>query len=561
MNTKFTFCFFLFFCLCTIKAKEGIVTTGTQMHQKSTMACTTGNASEYLDVNNVKARLFNTGGLFFKDTDEYYVPKASLRKPMFSTGIWIGGLTVTNELRVAGTQYRNWEFWPGPIDNNGNPPTDCTVYDKIYKLNKADITSYENGFAPTPDLANWPRHLGAPVRDGDGNLDNYNLAGGDRPAFPGDNLQGVGGADEMLWWVMNDLGGTHVASGTSPIGIEVQVTAYAFNRSGYLGDTTFYRYVLKYKGSGTFKDVYFSIFADPDLGDSDDDYIGVDTTLDLGFTWNADNADGTGVAPSYGTPPPAIGFDILRGINHDINGDGMSDEMGLSGFVYFDNGTCNVCDPTNGTERYNYMRSRMRNGVSFTSGGNGTATTGTPTNFVYPGAITSPGTYWAENANTAAGGANTPSDRRFVISIGPFSMNPGERKSLTTALIFAQGGSNIDSVQRLKLASQSIQQFFNSYPVVATDSEIPNAAQIERSYPNPFSTKAYIPYTLQKEQSVAVKVYNVLGQEVWLKEVGLQMPGKHTLEISLDNLSTGLYFSKIFMNGQLQKTVSMTFIP
>ena len=205
------------------------------------------------------------------------------------------------------------------------------------------------------------------------------------------------------------------------------------------------------------------------------------------------------------------------------------------------------------------MRSRMRNGSVFTFGGNGTSGT-VPTSFVYPGAVTSLGTYWAENATTTAGAASAAGDRRFVMSVGPFAMNPGERKSLTAVLLFAQGGSNIDSVQRLKLASQSVQNFFNSYPVVANDSEIPNTAQIESSYPNPFSTKANIPYTLQQEQSVVVKVYNILGQEVLVQEEGLKMAGKHVLEISLNNLPTGLYFSKILINGQLQKTVSMTFI-
>ena len=73
MNTKLMLRFFLFFWITLANAKETVNLPPKTTSKSADLACVTGSASEYLEINNVKARLFNTGGLFFKDTDEYYV--------------------------------------------------------------------------------------------------------------------------------------------------------------------------------------------------------------------------------------------------------------------------------------------------------------------------------------------------------------------------------------------------------------------------------------------------------------------------------------------------------
>lgn len=492
-----------------VRAKEGPQgkTPRTTFNKGSVGSCTVGNAAEYLDINNVKGRIFNTGGLFFKDTDEYYVPKAALKKPLFASGIWIGG-KVGDELRVAGTQYRNWEFWPGPLNDDGSAPADCSLYDDIYKVSKDDISAYERGGAPTNDLANWPYQLGAPVFNGDGIVGNYDLAGGDRPAFPGQNAQGKGGADQMLWWVMNDVGNQHNASATPPIGLEVRVTAFAFRQAGDVGNMTFYKYDMTYKGTSPFDDVYMSIFSDPDLGDAGDDYIGADTTLGLGFVWNADNADGSGAAPSYGTPPPALGYDFFQGPIVDKDGDGDLDTLKMTSFVYFNNCSTAHCDPTTGEERYNYQRARIRDGSQFTIGGAGVGGT-VPTSFVYPGAITSPGTFWSENCSVS--GTCTPiapNDRRFVMTTGPFRILPGQTQSIVYGIVFAQGSNNIDSVAKLKLADRKAQRLFDvnfstaptpDVPVVSI-STVDGDANI--TWTNPTSSNNYLESYAQLDPQV-----------------------------------------------------------
>ena len=111
----------LAFFLCLFSPARG-QTVGT---------CNLGAATADLDVANVRARMHNLGGLFWIGGNPVYeVPKDSGQNSIFATNLWIGGF-VDGELRMSAATYSDWEFWPGPLDENGNPPEDCSVYDRI----------------------------------------------------------------------------------------------------------------------------------------------------------------------------------------------------------------------------------------------------------------------------------------------------------------------------------------------------------------------------------------------------------------------------------------------
>ncbi|MEP0546310.1 MAG: T9SS type A sorting domain-containing protein [Rhodothermales bacterium] len=463
--------------------------------------CQPGRAEKDLDVNNVLARMFNTGSLFFGNTtvagDGYLVPQSSGRSPVFATGIWIGG-QVDGEIRVAGATYADFEFWPGPLNDDGTlpNPSDCGEFDRIYKVSRADILAFEGGQPAAADLAAWPAELGAPViaapgnnfdddgdglvdegtdgvdNDGDGFADErdeqervvasirqgaglpiYNLAGGDRPEIVG---------DQGLWWIMNDLGNTHTNTLTPPIGVEVQVLAFSFARADALNDVTFYRYTVIKKSPGTLSETYFSIFSDPDLGDPADDYVGADTTLSLGFVYNADNADDGGLNGGYGATPPALGYDFFQGPIVDADGDGeVDDTLGVTRFSYFSNvGGTPTSDPNNGEEIYNYMQAQWRDGVPMTEGGDGYQTTGPLTNFAFPGdPVTEQ--FWSEVNIDGTGADTAPGDRRFLVTTGPFELEQGDTQTIVFGMVFAQGSNNLDSITQLRLADDIAQTAYD----------------------------------------------------------------------------------------------------
>ncbi len=420
---------------------------------QATGFCTPGEASAVLDVNNVGATVYNNGSLFyrrtgFNATSNYEVPRGSGVAAIFAANFWLGGLA-DGELRMAAATYAqggsNFEYFPGPLSPKGDPPSveECLNDDRIWQISRADLDAYEQTGTTTVDLRNWPFHLGAPVVDGDGRAGNYNLAGGDRPELRG---------DQMAWWIMNDVAGTHLTTLTPPMGMEVRVTAYAYNTDGPLANTTFYRYQLTYQPADgkPLEDTYLGLWADTDLGHFRDDFVGSDSTRNLAFTYNGDDVDEDG----YGTQPPALGFVFLDGVEND-NGE----KIGMSSFMihgYRDPISDNIPDAS---DDYDLMQAFWADRSPLYYGGDGLGDDlglG-PTTYHYSG---HPPAFWSEEDIDQEGTRNTPADRRFVMASGPFTMQPGDEQDVTLAIVWSQAQNRLLSVDQLKEDVDAVQAFF-----------------------------------------------------------------------------------------------------
>ena len=473
--------------------------------------CTSPIGEAYLDVNNVRARLFNNGNLFRNGAPNVYeVPKGGGVSAMFNAGLWVGGL-VDGELRAAAARYGAYAFWAGPLDDNGNPPTDCSIYDRLYKVSRPDIDDYEATGKATADLRNWPTGLGAPTYaavgngidddgdgivdedangtddDGDGIVDEdereviqlleqplasrarrvIDLAGGERPAIMG---------DQSIWWVMNDRGNEHVQSGadTPPIGLEVHVMAYAFNTAGPMGDATFYQYDLYYKGVKPFTDAYVGMWSDPDLGHFQDDWAGSDTTLGIGFVWNSDNVDEG--SSGYGSPPPAIGLDFLQGPIVPSEGDvayvsgrAVDDHRNLdmTAFMVFNNAGGIFGDPTQASEYYYNLQGRYKDGTDIIYGWTGDTSIPWPehnTTFMFAGDVGDSDEeckFWSECNVLPIGRDREGGDRRIVMSSGPFGIDSGDHQQIVVGIVYAKGTNNFNSVTKMKEADALAQAAFD----------------------------------------------------------------------------------------------------
>ncbi len=410
--------------------------------------CALGEAEADLDVNNVRARLYNAGNLFWRGQGNVYtVPKWGEAEALFTSGLWVGGY-VNGELRFAGARFADYEYWPGPLDADGNPPPDCAAFDRIYRVSRADLERYEQTGQATDDLRAWPGHLGAPVKDGDGLADNYDLAGGDRPRLYG---------DQTAWWVMNDAGGVKT---TPPMGLEVQGTAYAVQSSDALANTTFYRYRLLYKGRAPLENAYFGLWVDPDLGNAGDDFVGSDTLRQMGFVYNG--ADFDLGFDGYGDRPPALGYVILQGPLVDREGadndrDGTIDEtgerLGMTTFSCIRKGTLEARDAAG---YYACLQGRWPDGTPLTVGGTGLGGTET-TRYLFPAM---PPAFWSEENVGTSDFINYPGDRRFVIGVGPFVMQPGDEQEIVFAIVWSQGLTRLHSVTQLREDADLAHAFF-----------------------------------------------------------------------------------------------------
>ena len=526
--------------------------------------CALGTAAAVLDVNAVEATVLNTGSLFFGSEVEsaYVVPKETGLSPIFAAGLWVGGL-VDGELRGAGSRYDNFEFWPGPLGHDARPldPDDCSAYDRIWTVSRADVARYLVTGEATDDLRDWPADLGAPVLDGDGIPGNYDLAAGDQPAIWG---------DQAAWWVMNDVGNEHDEWLTPPLGIEVRVTAFAVvgpevGNAGFptVDQATFYRYEITNRSGDAIDSTYVSLFTDPDLGNAADDVVGSDTLRHLGYVYNDNNFDSG--PTGYGVAPPAVGFGIVEspaatdnGRDDDDDGevDEPGEELGMTAMIYFiGGGPPGTSDPLNGTENYNVMRGRWTNGFPVVMCGIGINCPGEVTTYAFPGDPTE-GTGWNEVSVGNDGG-----DRRFVVSTGPFRFDPGETETVAFVIAYGRGGSNLRSINVMRAAADQARFFYQEgvlaptpvsaeeAPELPEEPALPEGLRIARPHPNPFAGPLALRYEVPAPTPLRLSVYDALGREVAVLFDGTAEAGAHEAVLDGGALAPGVYVVRLSVSG------------
>ena len=532
--------------------------------------CAVGRAEGAIDVGDVFARVFNTGAMFFRDSSEYFVPRSSGSSPIFAASLWVGGLA-DGELRMAGATYGDFEFWPGPLDPvTGRPPDpeDCSDYDRIWRVARRDLIEYYQSGIATRDLAEWPYDLGAPVLDGDGDPTNYALADGDQPAISG---------DQVLWWVMNDVGDDHRNTQVPPIGLEVQVSAFGFGGGPpALHQSSFYRYRLVNHSPFALDSAYVTIYADLELGDPTDNYVGTDTDRDLAFAYNADNVDGTGDGATYGTPPPAFGVQIVKGPvalpnGRDDDGDGESDEPGeragaAANLAFHGGQPVPQVDPRYGAEMYHVMGGRWIDGTPLTRGGTGWNPGSTDTTTTMFAEDPIPPRFWSERCpnSPGCGSGHPPGQRRIYFSTGPFRLAPAATEDVLIAMVFGQGTDHLDSIVELRRAATAVR---NAYDAGLLDpSRVPGftapdgplSVQLRRPAPNPFTGEAVMSVTLPAAADVRVALVDVLGREVAVLADGPREAGPHPIAIEGAGLAPGVYVARVWVNGQPAGALPLT---
>lgn len=422
----------------------------------------------YFNINDISTVFKNTG-ISDIDVNEansgLVYPKGSGKTAVFQSGFLWGGYRADDPTRtpqVGGTAYREG-LQGGKITNSGLPWPQLTAEletadnVRMYRVRRdiypggpfVDLSQDATLEANSEDAiraqyeldwTNWPAADGAPFDDVDGN-GIYD---------PTVDIPGVPGADQTLWHVANDLNASRVQNlyGALPFGIEQQATYWGYKQSGALGSMLFRKYKIINKSSVGIDSMYVSMWSDPDLGNSTDDFAGCDTLLSLGFCYNANANDAT-----YNPlPPPALGFDFFQGPK--VNGQPLP----MTAYYYFARGDANLTDPTQGSAEgsvqfYNFFRGRIgRSGQPFED----------PQGNVTPFALygdPQTGTGWLDGQNLPSG------DRRMGSASGPFNMAPGDTQEVVVAEIVAgaiPGVDRISAVGLLKYYDQFAQFAFDN---------------------------------------------------------------------------------------------------
>jgi hypothetical protein len=423
----------------------------------------------FLNTNNISTVLWNNGWADTDTTDAnsgFVFPKGTRKTAVFKSGLLWGG-KVGNQIRVGGSSY--WTgLHPGKIISPGVAEDPNLPLNRIYRVRpdylNGDLTSEmldehrsesEIRTRYARDWEEWPAERGAP-------FDDRNNNGTYDPSL---DVPGVKGASQTIWFVCNDLDSllTTGLYGSPPMGIEMQVTIWGYAAAGPMGDLFFKSYVLINKSTSPIDSMYVCQWSDPDVGDSNDDFAGCDTTLSIGFAFNAYQRDAT----YYPLPPPAVGFKLAQGpLVPSPGGVGRSRGMTfqdtrnlpMSVFFYcvrsdFQISSCGEQGSYNGGTLFFY---NLFKGLIGRTGQVFTDPQGRQTRFMLDGDPVS-GTGWVD------GLLFPPGDRRIGICSGSFTMAPGDTQEIVVAEVAGLGEDRLSSVTRMKNNARIAQAAYDSY--------------------------------------------------------------------------------------------------
>jgi len=350
---------------------------------------------KWFDVNRIRMSMSNKGMYAFDSHSAGLIfPEESGKGAIFAAGLWIFA-HVNDSLRCVLSNFSS-EYGPG-IMRNGTFVPDNEDF-TIYKVNESDD---ENN----PNWLDWKEkgvHLGAPV-DVNGN-----------PVLAG---------EQTLWTVFNDANPRYHgdrAGGTLPLGVEVQMMVFGYNKIEWLREVVFVNYKIINKGTNYLRDAYIGFWFDPDLRSAFNDYVGCDPELNLGYCYEADNEDiDNGKIAS-------VGVDVLKGV---IDKDGTWRYM----TSFF--GDYKTMDPGSKEEAYNYLR-----GIDYFNNFLVDPTTNEITTYRLNGdPVTGQG--WIDGRS---------GDKRMLLSSGPFEMAPGDTQNVMIAIICAMGKDRLNSLAHLR---------------------------------------------------------------------------------------------------------------
>lgn len=96
------------------------------------------------------------------------------------------------------------------------------------------------------------------------------------------------------------------------------------------------------------------------------------------------------------------------------------------------------------------------------------------------------------------------------------------------------------------------------YGIVGNREPIPGKIELS-VFPNPSNNSINIRYSTDVNEGVCLCIYNSLGQKMWDKNAGKQVPGVHLFNYSAENLSSGIYFLEV-RNEKGKESIPFTII-
>ena len=510
-----------------------------------------------------------------------------------STVLWSGGFGLSG--------FSNGELWsnavisasriedyqPGKVDSEPQDP-----FNLLYILRSSDADFGDS-------WQSWKKavELGAKFYDGDNDgiynpidLDENGIwnEGEDRPDLIG---------DMTAWSVFNDgLYAGFRRYDVPPKSIEIRQTVFGYSPNTYseMDGVYFIRYIIENKSSEQYDSVYFSHISDPDIGDPNNDLVGCDTTLKVGFGYNKGIDDESGNSPSIVSTILQTPLVYISGKTFtDINSNGIFDvgidtpldtaniyngkyiaeqeiigakNQDINSFIQYSSSHPTMGDPDNKVEMRNYQLGLTKDGgvinpCEWEAG----KVLQTDCEEINPKFMYSGDPYknigWLHNQEV---------DQRMMLNSGPFTLKPNKPVEIIVAYVVGRGNTSLESVDVVKNIAKDAIGFYNtnfSYiPVGVKDkpqTELPLEYSLSQNYPNPYNPSTTIKYSIPlrntrfaSPMNVTLKIYDILGREVETLVNQNIKAGNHEVKFDANSLSSGVYYYQL-NSGSFVETKKM----
>jgi hypothetical protein len=443
-------------------------------HKNTTMQKITANPGQSLiDINQITCWTRDDGyhdWVVGGSWDGAY-PNGVVAGAIFSEGVLWGGFVqdgTTPALRVNGNTYGTGcsplirLYRVRPDYATGDLTQDAADFNSIAStaVTDADKQALKDQYAK--DWDEWPAFDGSP----DGNQGApYEDVNGDGKYDPAVDIPGIPGASQTLF-IKYDDALSNSLYGSPPVGLEVYETYWAYAAAGGLGNVIFHKVDIVYTGTpgvpsdSHIDNMYIVQWADPDVGNSTDDFAGCDTTLNLGYAYSSGYTDA--VYQLLNLAPPAVGYDFLQGVSQYTgnpndsaifnlkwrHGYAYVNPKPMSSYAYFAAGGT-WQDPaftyTGTLEFYNLMRG-YKPDPPYPAGDPFPANVADVTPY---------GTYLLDGdpvfgTGKIDGTVDGPGDRRIMVTNGPINMQLGDTAEVVLALVGGLGSNNISSISVMK---------------------------------------------------------------------------------------------------------------
>ena len=521
----------------------------------------------WIGTGKVRARITPTG--IHRDTEggfllESSVPGQPAKNLLSHLTPWVGGIDPGNNLKLACEMddplISDWQAGFRDIPNSG----------KVWKVTIEQIGAHlkdyqDNGIIdnPIPEIFSWPGRgnpfseayngfsmdsvnfwVDAPFHEDFDINGRYNPEKGDYPGevFVGDTPFFP---TEIVFAPFFDHGSGDLSNAKST-DFDARLLAFTVEcqERDFLKNTIFFEMSgWLNRGLERLDSLHFGIYADFDIGDPDDDYLGCveEFNKKIVYCYNSDTLNDNLV----GAAPPTVAIMTFNSGN-DIDGFQNLIPIFSSGFP------TGVQMPSAPNEFYNYLTGTWREGSPITTGGIGynPAMVSNPQNVVFPDHPTS-SNGWSELSEN-----NPLGNRRCVVSYGPTTLMPQYR---AYPLRFALTASDkVGVTQQLKHLGEmrDLQRYIyngcwdcpNPFDSLCSSPvSVKELTPITRIAPNP----TYDVFTLQTPRIDFKNLIlaNALGQIVSIDPP--QFIQENEVQISLKNLPAGMYFLQwLSKNGQ-----------